>query len=228
MHTRFALSTLCALAAAAVCSAGPSASGRATGRIVGTVTLVSPGGAPLPSGAYPSRRVTRAAPPPSELANVVISIKDAPEMAHLPVTKATISQQDESFVPRVTAITIGSTVEFPNHDSYFHNVFSLSRGASFDLGRYPRGESRERTFTRPGLVKVYCNLHSQMSATIVVLDHSFFTVPSSDGSFTLDDVPAGQYKLGAWHERIGENITPVAVTPGSTATVTFVLPIDVQ
>ena len=141
---------------------------------------------------------------------------------------AVMDQRHETFVPHVLGIPVGTTVEFPNHDSYFHNVFSLSRGASFDLGRYPRGESRERTFTRPGLVKVYCNLHSQMSATIVVLDHSFFTVPSSDGSFTLDDVPAGQYKLGAWHERIGENITPVAVTPGSTATVTFVLPIDVQ
>ena len=228
MHIRLALSTLCALAAAAVWSAQPSAYGRTTGRIVGTVTLVSPGGAPLPSGAYPSRRVTRPAPPPSELANVVISIKDAPTPETLPVTTATISQQDESFMPRVTAITRGSTVEFPNRDSYFHNVFSLSRGASFDLGRYPRGQSRERTFTRPGLVKVYCNLHSQMSATIVVLDHTFYTVPSADGSFTLDDVPAGQYDLGAWHERIGENITPVTVTAGGTARVTFVLPIDVQ
>ena len=228
MHIRFALSTLCALVAAAVWSAQPSAYGPETGRIAGTVTLVSPGGAPLPSGAYPSRRVTRPAPPPSELANVVISIKNPPAVANLPVTTTAISQQDEAFVPRVAAITRGSTVEFPNLDSYFHNVFSLSRGASFDLGRYPRGESRERTFTRPGLIKVYCNLHSQMSATIVVLDHTFYTVPSADGSFTLDDVPAGQYKLAAWHERIGENVTPVEVTPGGTAKVTFVLPIDVQ
>ncbi|HEY0875360.1 MAG TPA: hypothetical protein VGD94_17930 [Vicinamibacterales bacterium] len=228
MHIRIALSTLCALVAATTWSVQSSASVRETGRIVGTVTLVSPGGAPLPSGAYPSRRVTRPAPPPSELTNVVISIKDAPPVAVLPVTGATISQRDESFVPRVAAITRGSTVTFPNLDSYFHNVFSLSRGASFDLGRYPRGESRDRTFTRPGLVKVYCNLHSQMSATIVVLDHPFYTIPSADGSFVLNDVPAGRYTLGAWHERIGENLAPVDIQPGGTAHVNFVLPIDVQ
>ena len=82
-------------------------------------------------------------------------------------------------MPRVAAVTVGSTVEFPNLDSYFHNVFSLSRGASFDLGRYPKGESRSRRFTRPGLVKVYCHFHSDMSATIVVFDHPFYTAPST-------------------------------------------------
>jgi hypothetical protein len=142
--------------------------------------------------------------------------------------RTSISQRDESFVPRVAAITRGSTVEFPNLDSYFHNVFSLSRGASFDLGRYPRGESRSRTFTRPGLVKVYCHLHSEMSATIVVFDHPFYTVPSGDGKFVLSDVPAGEYRLSAWHERIGENVAPIDVKPGGTAKAAFMLPIDVQ
>lgn len=228
MHIRLSLTTLCAVAAAIVWSAHPSARAATTGRIAGTVTLVSPGGAPLQSGAYPSRRVTRPAPPPSELANVVVSIKDAPATPSLPVTRMQIAQRDESFVPRVAAITRGSTVEFPNLDSYFHNVFSLSRGASFDLGRYPKGDSRSRTFSRPGLVKVYCHLHSDMSATIVVFDHPFYTAPSADGSFVLENVPAGQYRLAAWHERIGENVTPIEVTPGGTTRATFVLPIDVQ
>ena len=228
MHLRLSSSTLCALVAAGVWTADPAARVSTTGRIEGTVTLVSPGGAPVQSGAYPSRRVTRPAPPPSELANVVIAIKDVPATAGLPATPAQISQRDESFVPRVAAITRGSTVDFPNLDSYFHNVFSLSRGASFDLGRYPKGESRSRTFTRPGLVKVYCHLHSDMSATIVVFDHPFYTAPSADGTFLLNDVPAGEYRLGAWHERIGENITNLEVTPGGTARATFVLPIDVQ
>jgi plastocyanin len=228
MPLRFACSTLCALALTAAWWASPSAHVPVTGRIVGNVTLVSPGGAPLQSGAYPSRRVTRPAPPPSELANVVVSIKDAPIAASLPVRRATIRQRNESFVPRVAAITRGSTVEFPNQDAYFHNVFSLSRGASFDLGRYPQGETRARTFSRPGLVKVYCHLHSDMSATIVVFDHPFYTVPAPDGGFVLDDVPAGRYELAAWHERIGENVTSIEVTPGGTARVTFVLPIDVH
>jgi plastocyanin len=220
--------SLCAIAAAILWSAETSARVATVGRIAGTVTLVSPGGAPLQSGAYPSRRVTRPAPPPSELANVVVSIKDAPEAPNVPLTRTSIAQRDESFVPRVAAITRGSTVEFPNLDSYFHNVFSLSRGASFDLGRYPKGESRTRTFTQPGLIKVYCHLHSDMSATIVVFDHPFYTVPLGDGSFALNDVPAGRYQLAAWHERIGENITAVDVTPGNTTYTKFVLPIDVH
>ena len=227
MHIRLT-ATLCALLAVALSPAGPAAFVSTTGRIVGTVTLVSPGGAPLQSGAYPSRRVARRVPPPSELANVVVSVKDVPAAAMVPTSKKAISQRDQSFVPRVAAITRGSVVEFPNLDSYFHNVFSLSRGASFDLGRYPKGESRSRTFMHPGLVKVYCHLHSEMSATIVVFDHPFYTVPSTDGSFVLDEVPVGRYRLAAWHERIGESVKPIDVTPGGTTRATFVLPIDVH
>jgi plastocyanin len=230
MHLRLVVSTLCALAAVSVwsprASAGAGTTDR-TGRIEGTVTLVSPGGAALQSGAYPSRRVTRPAPAPSELANVVVSIKDAPP-ASTDATRVTIAQRDESFVPRVAAITRGSAVEFPNFDSYFHNVFSLSRGSSFDLGRYPRGESRSRTFTRSGLVKVYCHLHSDMSATIVVFDHPFYAVPAPNGSFALAGVPEGRYRLAAWHERIGESISPVDVKAGGTTRISFALPIDVQ
>jgi len=222
------MSALCVVTAASVLSADPPAPAAGTGRIEGTVTLVAPAGAPVQSGAYPSRRVTRPAPPPSELANVVVAIQDAPTAANVPATRAAVSQRNESFAPRVAAVTVGSTVDFPNLDSYFHNVFSLSRGDSFDLGRYPRGESRSRTFTRAGLVKVYCHLHSDMSATIVVFDHPYYTVPSTDGSFALDNVPAGRYRLSAWHERIGENVTPIVVTPGGTARASFALPIDVR
>ena len=194
MLIRFSFSALCALAVAIAWPAEPAARAvrAATGRIEGTVTLVSPGGAPLQSGAYPSRRVTRPAAPPSELANVVISVKNPPATTGLTPMQTTITQRDESFVPRVAAITLGSRVEFPNLDSFFHNVFSLSRGASFDLGRYPKGDSRSHRFTRAGLVKVYCHFHSDMSATIVVFDHPFYTAPSPDGSFVLADVPAGR------------------------------------
>lgn len=226
MHIPLSVLTVSVVTAASLWSAGSSP--RSTGRIAGTVTLVAPAGAPVQSGAYPSRRVTRRAPPPSELANVIVSIKDAPASVSLPVTRAVISQRDESFAPRVAAITRGSTVDFPNLDSYFHNVFSLSRHASFDLGSYPKGASRSRTFPRAGLVKVYCHFHSGMSATIVVFDHPFYTAPSADGSFVLEDVPPGTYRLSAWHERIGENVTSIEVTAGDTARATFVLPIDVR
>ena len=142
--------------------------------------------------------------------------------------RAQMRQQDKGFVPRLVAITRGSTVEFPNSDPFFHNVFSLSRGATFDLGRFPRGESRSRAFTSPGLVKVYCHLHSQMSAAIMVFDHSRFTVPAGDGHFSLADVPAGEYRLSAWHERVGESSKSIVVTAGRTVTIEFALPVDSQ
>ena len=94
-------------------------------------------------------------------------------------------------MPRTVAITRGSTVDFPNGDPFFHNVFSLSRAANFNLGRFARGQSRGREFTKAGTVKVYCDIHSHMSATILVFDHPYFTIPELDGSFELPAVPAG-------------------------------------
>jgi plastocyanin len=159
---------------------------------------------------------------------VVVYLKDIPRAATLPAIRAQMRQEDEGFVPRLVAVTRGSTVEFPNADPYFHNVFSLSRGATFDLGRYPRGESRVRTFSRPGLVKVYCHLHSQMSASIMVFDHPHFAIPETDGHFTLADVPAGEYRLSAWHERIGESAKSIVVEAGRIVRVEFALPVETQ
>ena len=201
----------------------------ATGRIEGTVRLVAPPGAPIPSGAYPARRVSPRPQRASEISNVVVFVKDAPRAATLGSARAQMRQEDEGFVPRMVAITRGSTVEFPNADPFFHNVFSLSRGANFDLGRYPRGETRVRTFTQPGLVKVYCHLHSQMSASIMVFDHQYFTVPESEsGHFAIADVPAGEYRLAAWHERIGESAKPIVVEAGRTVRIEFALPVETQ
>jgi hypothetical protein len=142
-----------------------------------------------------------------------------------PPMRARIGQKDEQFVPQVTAVTVGSTVDFPNDDPFFHNVFSLSKAATFDLGRYPSGSSRARTLPRPGIVKVFCDIHSHMTALIMVLDHPWFTVPADDGSFTLPPVPAGEVTVVAWHERIGERRERVRVPPGQTARVSFTLPV---
>ena len=198
----------------------------AAGRIEGVVRLTAPGDAPIVSGAYPSRRVTKPAGRASEIGNVIVFIKDAARAAALPASRVEMIQQDEAFVPRVLAITRGSTVEFPNADPFFHNVFSLSRTATFDLGRYPRGERRSRTFTHAGLVKVYCHLHSHMSASIMVFDHPYFTTPAADGRFVLADVPAGDLRLSAWHERIGESSKNIAVEAGRTTRVEFALPVE--
>jgi plastocyanin len=210
-------------------ASNPGLAAPATGKIEGTVRLIAPEGSPIASGAYPSRRVSRPPVRQSEISNVVVFVKDAPRDGALPAMRAQMRQQDEGFLPRLLAITRGSTVEFPNGDPFFHNVFSLSRGATFDLGRFPRGESRSRAFTHPGLVKVYCHLHSQMTASIMVFDHSHFTIPSVNGGhFSLADVPAGEYRLSAWHERIGESSKSIVVSAGRTATIEFALPVETQ
>ena len=229
VHDRGALRmTLLALF---VCAAFAHADGKrgaagTTGRIEGQVRLIMPPPNAVPSGVYPSRRVSRPPARTPEISNVVVFVKDAPRPAELPLTQATIVQKDEAFVPRVVAITRGSMIDFPNFDPFFHNVFSLSRGASFDLGRYPLGETRSRRFTTPGLVKVYCHIHSHMSASIMVFDHPYFRIPSADGSFAIDVVPPGSYELSAWHERIGESLSSVRVEAGRTARVEFALPME--
>jgi hypothetical protein len=128
-------------------------------------------------------------------------------------------------VPHVVAVTTGSSVAFPNQDPFFHNVFSLSRGASFNLGRYPSGSSRSKTFAKPGIVKVFCEIHSQMSAVVRVFDHEWYTVPSEDGTFSIGNVPPGDHILVAWHERIGERRDRVTIRPGAATQINFTLPV---
>ena len=197
---------------------------QATGRVTGIVKLTLASAAPSSASAYERRSVGPRPKPLPELKNVVIYFADV--AATKPAPKAaSIAQKDEQFVPHVVAVTTGSAVAFPNDDPFFHNVFSLSRGASFNLGRYPSGASRSRTFTRPGIVKVFCEIHSHMSAVVRVFDHQWFTIPIDDGSYSIDDVPAGNHTLVAWHERIGERRDKVTIRPGGTATINFTLPV---
>jgi hypothetical protein len=125
----------------------------------------------------------------------------------------------------VVAVTTGSSVAFPNEDPFFHNVFSLSRGAAFNLGRYPSGSSRSKVFTRPGIVKVFCEIHSHMSAVVRVFEHPWFTLPSEDGTFAIANVPAGEHTLVAWHERIGERRDRVTIRAGADTQINFTLPV---
>lgn len=205
--------------------AGPERTSH-SGTIEGLVRLTVVASASIHSGAYPSRRVTKPAPKAGEMANVIVFVKDPPHQVELQTTRARMLQQDEAFVPRVLAVTRGSSVEFPNTDPYFHNVFSLSSSASFDLGRYPSGDSRARAFSKSGLVKVYCHLHSHMSGTIMVFDHPYFRKPEMDGTFAIGDLPAGTYRISAWHERIGESVRTVSVEAGRAARVEFDLPVE--
>jgi plastocyanin len=195
------------------------------GRVVGTIKLTAATSAKSTARAYDSRSVAPRAKPLPESRNVIVFFDGIEASGDLAATRATITQRDEQFVPHVVAVTRGSSVSFPNDDPFFHNVFSLSRGASFNLGRYPSGMTRSRLFSRPGLVKVFCELHSHMSAVIRVFDHPWFTIPDDTGSFSISDVPAGEHTLVAWHERIGERRDKVMIRPGQTTDVTFTLPV---
>ena len=223
---RHSLHALTACAAAALVSV-PHAAPR-PGRIEGIVHLGAPARASLASGAYAPRRVSQSSTAASGVSDVVVFVRDAPPASGLTVGHARMVQRDEAFEPRVVAITRGSTIDFPNADPFFHNVFSLSRSAPFDLGRYRRGDSRSRVFAQTGLVKVFCHIHSQMSGSIMVFDHPYFTMPLADGRFTIPEVPAGTYRLSAWHERIGETMLPVAIEAGQTTRVEFALPLNSQ
>jgi len=132
----------------------------------------------------------------------VVYLETAPQAAFETPSpgRAVLDQRNETFLPAVLAITAGSTVDFPNSDRVYHNVFSLSKPRRFDLGRYPRGRSRSVVFDRPGVVRVFCEIHSHMSAYILVFAHRFFAVTDAEGRFRLEGVPLGSYTLALWND----------------------------
>ncbi|HVV81970.1 MAG TPA: carboxypeptidase regulatory-like domain-containing protein, partial [Kofleriaceae bacterium] len=111
-----------------------------------------------------------------------------------------VEQRDKTFAPHILAVPVGSTVAFPNFDHIFHNVFSLSKAAPFDLGLYRGGEQREVTFTKPGVIRLGCNIHASMSAYIVVVDAPHYVVVGDDGAFTFQHLRPGAYTVRAWSE----------------------------
>ena len=137
--------------------------------------------------------------------------------------RAVMNQRNETFVPHVLAITTGTTVDFPNSDRIYHNVFSLSKGAPFDLGRYAAGRSKSVRFDRPGIVRVFCEIHSHMSAFVAVFNHPFHAVTDADGRYRLDHVPPGTYNVIAWNEGVSSDPAPVVVPNGGTAELDLVV-----
>lgn len=115
-------------------------------------------------------------------------------------TRPRMDQLKETFVPHVLPIVAGTTVDFPNNDHTYHNVFSLSKTKTFDLGRYAAGRSKSIKFDRPGIVRVFCDIHSHMSAFILVFAHRYFSLSDSDGAYRLENVPPGTYNVVAWNE----------------------------
>jgi len=135
--------------------------------------------------------------------------------------RARLRQVEETFVPHLIAVTVGSTVEFPNDDRVYHNVFSLSKTRRFDLGRYAAGQSKSVTFDRAGIVRVFCDIHSHMNAFILVFDHRFFAVTDQDGRYRIDGVPPGTYKVTVWYEGTAEQSQQVTIAAGGPVDLDF-------
>ena len=148
-----------------------------------------------------------------ERRDAVVYLETAPQGAFEggTVARATMSQRNEAFVPHVLAVRVGTVIDFPNEDSVYHNVFSLSKTKRFDLGRYPRGQSKAVRVDEPGIVRVFCEIHSHMNAFILVFAHRFFDVTDEQGRYRIDQVPPGTYTLVAWYEGAIRQTRPVAV-----------------
>lgn len=135
--------------------------------------------------------------------NVVVWLNpvDGPAPAITSTEHFRIVQKNKQFYPHVLPIPVGTEVEFPNHDQFFHNVFSLYRGERFDLGLYEAGSSRLVRFERPGVSFIFCNIHSTMSAYVIALPTPYFAVSDARGRVSIAGVPAGRYHLQVWYER---------------------------
>lgn len=127
--------------------------------------------------------------------------KSEPPLQNVPEQHLSLTQKNKSFDPHLLVVRVGSVVDFPNRDPFFHNVFSLFDGKRFDLGLYEAGTTRHVRFDRAGVCYIFCNIHPEMSAIIIVLDTPYYAVASGSGSFTIRDVPAGRYQLHVWDER---------------------------
>jgi plastocyanin len=157
----------------------------------------------------------------SDHGNVVVYLEGVPASAAATEQKAAIRQKNLQFAPRVSVVVKGTTVDFPNEDKVFHNVFSTSRPARFDLGLYRSGSSKAVQFKQTGVVDVFCNIHPEMSSRVLVVPTTFFATTNAGGTFKIDNVPAGTYPIVAWLAYGQEKRGQVKIEPGKAATVTF-------
>ena len=217
-----------ALLALMLCCLPVAAAAQETGRLEGVATISSRLVPRQRARVYeePGAGPSRAPAADHAFSNVVLYLESAPRGRAQPGAPVpAIRQTAERFAPHVLPILAGTSVDFPNDDPIYHNVFSLSRAREFDLGRFPRGASKSVVFTRPGVVQVFCHIHADMSGYILVLENPFFVVPDSAGRFVLENVPPGDYRLVAWHERIRPLVTPVHIAAGRATTLSLRIPL---
>ncbi len=205
---------------AGLCLAGPASAGVIRGvlRVPPSAVAHSQPMNPYPghAGAMPGMHAVER----GRVTDAVVYVEQIPApvdsalavaLAAGPGSRPQLAQMNEAFVPRVVAVAVGSSVDFPNRDPIYHNVFSLSSTRRFDLGKYPRGHSKSVAFDHVGLVNVYCDIHSEMEAFVLVLPHHAFAQPNADGAFELPALPPGRYRLHVWHPDLTDIVRAVEI-----------------
>ena len=186
----------------ALCAAAPTTF---AGSITGRVKLSPVHGVDVSFRPYAGRATSLPAPARplrGRVTDTIVYVEKAPAGAHLaPAPDGTpeLAQRGQSFVPRVVVVPAGGSVSVPNLDPIYHNVFSVSPVRRFDLGKYPRGQTRRVTFAKPGVVSVFCDIHADMAAFVLVTPTPAWTRATADGRFELPDLPPGRYRVSWWH-----------------------------
>lgn len=178
-------------------------------RVTGQVEVAAP-----PRHAHPPSGVVVWLAPPEGSAPV--------QVTELPEQHPSLTQKNKSFSPHLLVVQVGTVVEFPNHDPFFHNVFSLFEGKRFDLGLYEAGTTRRVRFDRAGVCYIFCNIHPEMSAVVIVLDTPYYGISDRRGVVDINRVPPGQYTVHVWNERsLPEDLSQlrreVAISPAQTS-----------
>jgi plastocyanin len=155
----------------------------------------------------------------SDRSGIVVYLENVPGSPPKPAKHAVIRQREKQFDPPFTVVVRGTTVDFPNEDKIFHNVFSVSRPARFDLGLYKSGTAKSVEMKRAGTVDVYCNIHPDMIAKVKVLDNAYYAITAASGEFKIDNVPDGEYPIVAWLATGEEARGTVTVKAGEATTV---------
>lgn len=133
-------------------------------------------------------------------------------------------QRDRTILPHVSVVQVGQTVEFPNEDNVFHNLFSLSPGNRFSLGRYKPGVTKTNRFDEVGVVRLFCDIHSEMAGVVLVVSTPYVARAGSEGEYRLSGIPAGEYRAIAWHPTAGADTVALTVGGGQEASLDFALP----
>ena len=141
----------------------------------------------------------------------------------LTIRNPSVTQKGALFSPHILPVLLGTTVDWPNNDDILHNVFSFSEAAPFDLGLYKNPTIKSVTFEKPGKVDVFCSIHARMNCIVLVLENPYFAAVNDNGHYSITNVPAGTYKLKAWHERLPAQVNEITVPETGELKIDFTL-----